>query len=156
MIDTMKLNTAAFTALVLIFISACASPQKSYDRELGTVGAFSEIVNAGVKRLALSSPMSPEEMDEFYPLAVEAAAKYNVEVFREKELIVTELFPADVAAGKEVLLLYQGQTLEAYQKLKADQKTAGADVCSSDLGGLPKAKGRSKDCRSRCGEAARN
>jgi len=37
--------------------------QYSYD--LGAVAAFSEIINAGVKQLALSAPMSPDKMHVF-------------------------------------------------------------------------------------------
>jgi catechol 2,3-dioxygenase-like lactoylglutathione lyase family enzyme len=92
------------------------------DRELGVIAAFSEVVAAGVKQLALSSPMSPAEMDEFEAEAKKEAAKYGVSVFREKELIITDLFPADVAKEKDVLLLFKGKTKAAYMQLKADQK----------------------------------
>jgi len=37
-------------------------------------------------------------------------------------LIVTDLFPADVAAGKDVLLIYNGTTLDQYQNLKKDKE----------------------------------
>jgi catechol 2,3-dioxygenase-like lactoylglutathione lyase family enzyme len=80
------------------------------------------VVAAGVKQLALSSPMSPAEMDEFEAEAKKEAAKYGVSVFREKELIITDLFPADVAKEKDVLLLFKGKTKAAYMQLKADQK----------------------------------
>jgi catechol 2,3-dioxygenase-like lactoylglutathione lyase family enzyme len=91
-----------------------------YSYELGVVGGFSELINAGVKRLALSVPLSSAEMDQFMHDAEEIAARHGVSVFREPDLIVTDLFPADVAVDKEVLLLYQGTTLEEYQALKAD------------------------------------
>ena len=87
---------------------------------LGSVGAFSEMINAGVKQLALSSPMSTKEMDAFMPEAEKVAGRHDVKVFREKDLMVTDLFPADVATGKEVLLLYQNTTLDAYNKLKSE------------------------------------
>lgn len=105
----------------MLFFCACNSEGK-FTRESGVVSAFSELVNAGVKQLALSSPMTPEEMDEFYPLAVKEAEKYGVSVTREKELIKTTLFPEDIVEGKEVLLLHQGNTEQAYFKLKKDQE----------------------------------
>ncbi len=116
----MKFKHFYFVAVILL-ISACSS-QQDFDRELGVVSAFSELVNARVKQLALSSPMSPDEMEKFYPLAVEAAAKHNVSVTREPDLIKTDLFPADIAEGKEVLLLHQGNTKYAYDQLKKDQE----------------------------------
>ena len=88
---------------------------------LGVISAFSEVVSAGVKPLALSHPLSSEEMALFLPEATKIAAKYNVELYLEKDLIITKLFPADVAKDKEVLLLYQGHTLNRYQAIKRDK-----------------------------------
>jgi len=85
-----------------------------YSYELGVVGAFSELISAGVKQLALSAPLSPEEMDQFQVDAEEIAARHGVSIYRESDLIVTDLFPSDVASGKDVLLLYRGTTLEEY------------------------------------------
>ena len=107
--------------LGLLLIVGCSQEDK-HVRELGVVSAFSELVNAGVKQLALSSTMTTAEMDAFYPLAVEAAAAHNVMVAREPDLITTDLFPEDIAEGKEVLLLYQGNTKYAYDQIKKDQE----------------------------------
>ena len=92
----------------------------SFSYELGVVGGFSELINAGVKQLALSAPLSPEEMDLFVEDAEKIASKYKVMVYRETDLVQTDLFPSDVAEGKDVLLLYKGSTLEQYLNLKAD------------------------------------
>ncbi|UYP44915.1 hypothetical protein NEF87_001200 [Candidatus Lokiarchaeum ossiferum] len=94
--------------------------KKSFD--LGVVGAFSEVINAGVKQLALSAPLPPDEMDNFIEDAKKIAAKHNVLVYRESDLIVTDLFPADIAKGLDVLLLFQGTTKDNYLMLKEDQK----------------------------------
>jgi len=85
---------------------------------LGSFGAFSEMVKAGVKTLALSSAISPEEMDAMFDAAKDIATIDNLMLYRETDLIVTDLFPADVALGKHVLLIYKGNTLEEYFKLK--------------------------------------
>jgi catechol 2,3-dioxygenase-like lactoylglutathione lyase family enzyme len=50
------------------------------------------------------------------------ASKHGVSVYRESNLIITDLFPADIAKSQDVLLLFQGTTLEEYLTLKADQK----------------------------------
>jgi catechol 2,3-dioxygenase-like lactoylglutathione lyase family enzyme len=86
------------------------------------VGAFGEMVNAGVKRLALSEVMSPAEMDAFLPEAQQVAERNKVRLYRERDLLVTDLFPADVARGKDVLLIYQDGTLDEYLALKAEAK----------------------------------
>jgi hypothetical protein len=90
--------------------------QRSY--RLGGVGSFSEMVSVGVKRLALSGAMSPEEMDEIEGDIRRIAEEEGIEAYREPELIVTDLFPADVAEGKHVMLLYKGTTLDEYMALK--------------------------------------
>ena len=113
--------------LIVSFFFGCKNDAtniqgKEYSYELGVVAGFSELINAGVKRLALSSPMSPSQMDEFMPLAEETAAKHNVSVYRESDLIVTDLFPADIVRNQDVLLLYQGTTKTEYLNLKRDQR----------------------------------
>ena len=91
------------------------------DRSLGTIEGFCELVAAGVKPLALSPPLTPEEAETLQPAVQKIAAQYGVEMHRESDLLVTDLFPADMAEGKEVFLFYQGLTLDAYEALKADR-----------------------------------
>ena len=107
-----------------ILITDCTSSneQDRFAHQLGTVDGFCELVNTGVKQLALSATLAPAEMDAFYPRAQEIAAKHGVSLYREADLLVTDLFPADVATGKEVLLMYQGSTKDQYLQLKADKE----------------------------------
>lgn len=79
------------------------------------------MVAAGVKPLALSEPLPVAEMDAFEPRAREAASAYGVAVFRESDLIQTDLFPADVVEGKDLLLLCDTLTKLAYDSLLADR-----------------------------------
>ena len=108
-------------------VSNCTNPRENEAAidptsfHLGVISAFSEVVNAGVKPLALSHPLSSEEMTLFLPEATKIAAKYKVQLYLEKDLIVTKLFPAKIAKDKEVLLLYQGHTLDRYQAIKRDK-----------------------------------
>jgi hypothetical protein len=95
--------------------------QRSYN--LGILGGFSEVVRLGVKKLALSEVMAPAEMDAMMDDALVIAKRNEVQMYREAELIVTDLYPADVALGKHVLLIYTGNTLEEYLTLKADKAT---------------------------------
>jgi hypothetical protein len=91
--------------------------QRSYT--LGGIGSFAEMVDAGVKRLALSAPLPPQEMDLLIEHAARIAADHNVEIYRESDFLVTDLFAADLTAGKDVLLIYHGSTLREYLDLKA-------------------------------------
>ncbi len=91
--------------------------RRSYD--LGAIGAFAEMVDAGVKKLALSAPLSPADMDALVEDARRIAADHGVEVYRETGFLVTDLFPADLTEGKHVLLIYSGATKQEYLDLKA-------------------------------------
>ena len=85
---------------------------------LGGLSTFAEMVRVGVKTLALSAAMTPDEMDAFVNDAERIAREEGVMLYRETDLIVTDLFPADVAEGKHVLLIYKGTTLDEYLALK--------------------------------------
>lgn len=125
----MRIPDLTVAIIFMIGVGCKTDPQKPtknkvdpYSYELGVVGGFSELINAGVKQLALSAPLSPAEMDRFIIDAEKVAARHDVRVYRESDLVVTDLFPSDVARGKDVLLLYQGTTMEQYQSLKSDKR----------------------------------
>ncbi|HRW99053.1 MAG TPA: glyoxalase, partial [Cyclobacteriaceae bacterium] len=110
--------------ILLILLTACSSNNNTINEQhyrLGAIGAFGEMVDAGVKQLALSSVMSKEEMDSFFPEAEKIAKQNNVELYRESDLIVTDLFPADVALNKEVLIIYNGSAKDQYLQLKKEK-----------------------------------
>ena len=115
-----------FAALIILVITGCKEGKDratidNFSYNLGVVGGFSELVNAGVKQLALSATMTTEEMDVFIIEAKKTAARHNVSIYRESDLLVTNLFPADIAKDLEVLLLFQGTTLNEYLSLKAEK-----------------------------------
>lgn len=96
------------------------STDPSHTYALGAIGGFGEMVNAGVKQLALSEVFPPAEMDRLLPEAERVAARNKVQLYRESSLLVTDLFPADVAKDKDVLLIYQGSTKDEYLQLKSE------------------------------------
>lgn len=111
-----------FLAFVFLLLNACTDTeqQSQMDYRLGAFAAFSEAVAAGAKEIALSELLSTEEMEAFLIDAESIANNYKVSIYRETDFIPTDLFPEDVAANKEVLLIYQGQGLAKYQTLKAE------------------------------------
>lgn len=106
-----------------LFLCASANAAEIDERSynLGILGGFSEVVRLGVKKLALSEVMSPADMDAIMADAEVIARRNEVQMWREPELIVTDLYPADVAEGKHVLLIYTGSTLDEYLQLKKDK-----------------------------------
>ena len=89
----MHIRSLSFLVLCLV-ITACQTENNEEAQRIGHITAFSEVVGAGVKKLALSEPMSSAEMDHFFPKAEAAAKQYGVSVFREDNLLVSDLFPA--------------------------------------------------------------
>ena len=117
--------------------------QRSYN--LGGIGAFAEMVGADVKKLALSAPLAPPEMDVIVHEAERIAANHGVEVYRETDFMVTDLFAASLTEGMHVLLICRESTRQEYMDLKALKtrlvesgqydETARRDIASR-MGGL--------------------
>ncbi len=89
---------------------------------MGAITAMAEMVDYGVKRLALSATLPADEMDEFMEYGEEAAARYNVPVFRESDFLVTDLFSAELTDGRDVLLICHDSTYQEYLDLKAEKQ----------------------------------
>jgi hypothetical protein len=130
------LNLLVFTSIATTLLFAGLSCEKAstqkdqadeswqMDRRsyhLGVIAAFSEIVAAGVKKLALSAPLVPEEMAELLPWAKRIAEENGALVFLEKDFCVTDLFPEDITADKDVLLIYCDPVKDEYLALKREK-----------------------------------
>ena len=118
-----RLKLTIITIAILMSGTATAHEsgidERSYN--LGILGGFSEVVRLGVKKLALSEVMSPGEMDAIMDDAAVIAERNQVKMWRETDFLVTDLYPADVADGKHVLLIYTGDTKIQYVKIKSDK-----------------------------------
>jgi hypothetical protein len=95
----------------------------SYSFALGIIFAFTEVVAADVKQLALSEPATPEMMQQLLPEAQRIAQRFGVSLFLETDLIQTDLFPDDAAGNQHVLLIYRNDdVLARYQALKQERE----------------------------------
>lgn len=130
------ITRATITALCFFLLASGAGlAQDNIDRRsynLGIIGGFAEVVRLGVKKLALSEVMKPAELDAMMADARIVAERNEVLLYREPDLIITDLYPADVAVGKDVLLIYTGDTLQEYLKLKKDRETL---IANGEYGG---------------------
>ena len=116
------IRIASLAALILSTASTAHESgidDRSY--QLGILGGFSEVVRLGVKTLALSEVMSPDDLDAMMDDADVIAKRNEVMMWRESEFLVTDLYPADVADGKHLLLIYTGDTLDQYLAIKSDK-----------------------------------
>jgi len=90
--------------------------------QLGVIAAFSEVVAVGVKKLALSAPLTPEEMAQLLPDAERIAKENGASISLEKDFLVTDLFPEDITAGKQVLLIFLDPIKDEYLALKSEKE----------------------------------
>jgi len=97
-------------------------------RILGSIGAFAELVSVEVKELGLSPTLGYEQAQALHGRVLEIASDFGVQVYRERDLLVTDLFPHEVAVGKEVFLIFKAdETLERYLALKKKHQALAAD-----------------------------
>lgn len=86
---------------------------------LGMIYAFIEVVASGCKRLALSPPMTADELDQVREGALEIAAEYGVVTLVDAECLVTRLFNPEFTEGKHVILFAAEQAIfDEYLALK--------------------------------------
>ena len=115
---------------VLCMVPACGEGGSATDEEqalsidqrffrLGSIAVFAEMVDAGVKQLGLSAPMLPAEMDALEEEARRIAAEHGVELYRETDFLVTDLFSSELTDGLDVFVICSASTLQEYLNLKA-------------------------------------
>lgn len=86
--------------------------------QLGMIEAFCEMVARGVKGLALSPALTPEEYRVVGGLSEEIAARYGIRSYLEEQFPVTDLAPPEETEGKLVILYYrQEEILRDYQQM---------------------------------------
>ncbi|HJA36978.1 MAG TPA: hypothetical protein H9666_10855 [Firmicutes bacterium] len=92
--------------------------------QLGMVGAFCEMVQQGVKSLALSPPIPTSQAGTALAAAQEIAGHYGVRCWADGDFLPSDLAHAEDLAGHTVILLYRDDAvLSAYQALK-DRRSA--------------------------------
>ena len=93
----------------------------------GITAAFAEIVAMGCKQLALSPAYTPDELVTMLPVTQQIVAHHRLVMLVEPDLLITPLFPADIAVGLTVILIAHGhEALDAYGALKAMHSRAAA------------------------------
>jgi hypothetical protein len=95
--------------------------QVSY--HLGVVFAFAEIVGSGVKRMALSSPLSEDLYDEIIDRVHILAKEYGTVLYIDDDFLETKLFNPDYTRGKRVIHIARDkETVNAYKALRERKK----------------------------------
>lgn len=87
---------------------------------VGVITSFCEVVSAGCKKLALSSTLSEGDYGAVFSATQRVAEEYNVQLYVERDLLATILFPRDIAKTKIVILMaHDDDVLNKYKELKA-------------------------------------
>lgn len=83
------------------------------------INCFVEMVACGVKNLALSPPLLPEDYQQIAPLSEKLVKNFAIHSHLEKSLINTDLQPASFTDGKWSILYFKKKSvLDKYLKLK--------------------------------------
>lgn len=118
-----QINTGMKNLVIILiaslFLIACSRSENIESTiHIGQMKAFAEMVAADMKPLALSEPMFKDDVDKIWEQAKQIASDFGVEVFRETNLVDTQLFPAGIAQSKEVLIFHKPEALQSYKELK--------------------------------------
>ena len=91
--------------------------------QLGMINCFAEMVACGVKKLAISPPLTPEDYKKIRPASDEIVRGFGIRSFLEKSLLITGLQSEDFTKGKWSILYYRtDEVLQSYLDLKAMKK----------------------------------
>jgi len=94
--------------------------------QLGMINCFAEMVACGVKKLALSPPVSPEEYSVIKKYSDKIVKGFNIQSYVEKSLLITDLQPEEFTRGKWAILYYETDAiLEQYLALKQKKQGLG-------------------------------
>jgi len=87
--------------------------------EMGMINCFVEMVANGVKKLALSPPITPEDYDIICSLSENIVTGFGINSYLEKSLLVTDLQTEDFTKGKWSILYYdKDEVLDKYFEMK--------------------------------------
>ncbi len=92
---------------------------------LGMINCFAEMVAVGMKRLAISPPLTPEEYEALREASEAIVEGSGIRSHLETSLLVTHLQSAEFTRGKYSILYYKDEaTLEEYLALKERSEIA--------------------------------
>ena len=87
--------------------------------QLGMINCFAEMVACGVKRLALSPPLTPEDYEMIRQASDDIVNGFGIKSYLEKSLLITNLQSEDFTRGKWSILYYKREdVLKEYLDLK--------------------------------------
>ncbi len=98
----------------------------TYSYKLGAADCFCEMVQAGVKKIALAHPCDTrEERDSFHEGYEKLCQEYDVKQVGDEDQIITDLFPVSMNKDRFNVIFYQDDAvLQEYLDLKEEKRQA--------------------------------
>lgn len=91
--------------------------------QLGMINCFVEMVAVGVKELALSPPLLPNDYNLVKPYSDKIIAGFEIKSYTDDSLLVTMLQTEDFTKGKKTILYFRKEeTLNKYLALKTEKE----------------------------------
>ena len=87
--------------------------------QIGMINCFVEMVAYGVKKLAISPPIEPEDLPIMSTVSKEISDGYKTKYYVEDALMITDIQSAEFTAGKNSILYYSDDSvIQEYLALK--------------------------------------
>jgi hypothetical protein len=87
--------------------------------QLGMINCFAEMVANGVKSLAISPPLLPQDYEAIKESSNKIVKAFGIKSYLEKSLLVTDLQAADFTSGRWAILYFEeDEVLRKYMGLK--------------------------------------
>ncbi|MFC1782287.1 hypothetical protein ACFL02_01710 [Planctomycetota bacterium] len=87
--------------------------------QLGMINCFAEMVACGVKKMAISPPVTPDEYEKIKDASDKIVAGFQIKSYLEKSLLLTDLQTPDFTKSKWSILYYEkDEVLAEYLALK--------------------------------------
>lgn len=91
--------------------------------QLGMINCFVEMIACGVKKLALSPPLKPEDYQAIRSASESMVKGFGIRSYLEKKLMITYLQSEEFTRNKWSVLYYKDEKiLETYLELKNRQQ----------------------------------
>ena len=87
--------------------------------ELGMINCFVEMIACGVKKMAISPPIPPEDYDAVAAASEKIVAGFGLKSYLDRSLLITDLQSAEFTRNKWSVIYYKKDTdLQKYLELK--------------------------------------
>ena len=91
--------------------------------EIGMINCFIEMVACGMKPLAISPPLEPENLPIMEEISAELSEGFGTKYLTVDSLMITDIQSAEFTRGKNSILYYKKDTvIKRYKELDAQVK----------------------------------